>query len=83
MDRRPKKSRLSDINRNNVNLHKCITKISGAPDDYTLIRSDGKKISILIQYYQCYILKNIWGDPNCYIFDFVLIFDLIIYSIYN
>lgn len=73
MDRRPKKSRLSDINRNNVNLHKCITKISGAPDDYTLIPSDGKKISILIQHYH----------PNYYIFDLVHIFDLTIYSIYN
>lgn len=37
MDRRPKKSRPSDINRNNVNLHKCITKVENAPADYTVV----------------------------------------------
>ena len=41
MDRRPKKHRLSDINRNNVNLNKCITKIEGAPADYTIIPAEG------------------------------------------
>jgi dephospho-CoA kinase len=41
MDRRPKKSRPSDINRNNVNLNKCITKIQGASSEYTLISGEG------------------------------------------
>ncbi len=30
-DQRPKKHRLSDINRTNVNLNKCITKVLNAP----------------------------------------------------
>ena len=30
MDRRPKKSRPSDINRNNINQDKCITKVDSA-----------------------------------------------------
>ena len=37
MHNRPKKHRLSDINRNNVNLHKCITKVENAPAEYTLV----------------------------------------------
>lgn len=39
-DRRPIKSRLSDIERNNVNLNKCITKVEGAPADYTMVSAD-------------------------------------------
>ena len=42
MDRRPKKHRLSDINRKNINLDKCITKIPNAPADYTIISAAGK-----------------------------------------
>ena len=38
---RPKKRRLSDINRKNVNLHKCITKVENAPSEYTMISADG------------------------------------------
>lgn len=41
MDRRPKKHRPSDINRNNQNLHKCITKLEGAPAEYTLVAAEG------------------------------------------
>ena len=41
MDRRPIKHRLSDINRKNVNLHKCITKVEGAPAEYTIVSSEG------------------------------------------
>jgi hypothetical protein len=41
-DRRPIKSRLSDINRKNVNMNKCITKVEGAPADYTLVSADGE-----------------------------------------
>ena|ERR1711871_851788 len=37
MSRRPKKSRPSDINRNNSNEGKCITKIVDAPAEYTMI----------------------------------------------
>jgi len=37
---RPKKHRLSDINRKNVNLHKCITKVDNAPSEYTMISAD-------------------------------------------
>lgn len=37
MDTRPIKHRLSDINRKNVNLNKCITKIADAPAEYTII----------------------------------------------
>ena len=40
---RPKKHRLSDINRKNVNLHKCITKVDNAPSEYTMISADGKR----------------------------------------
>lgn len=36
-DKRPKKHRLSDINRSNINLDKCITKVENAPAEYTLI----------------------------------------------
>jgi len=36
-DTRPIKHRLSDINRNNVNLNKCITKVENAPADYTIM----------------------------------------------
>ena len=39
-DRRPIKSRLSDINRTNVNLNKCITKVEGAPADYTMVSAE-------------------------------------------
>jgi hypothetical protein len=42
MDRRPKKSRLSDINRKNSNFGKCITKQEGAPADYTIMSAEGK-----------------------------------------
>ena len=41
MDRRPKKHRISDINRNNVNLNKCITKVPNAPSEYTIISAEG------------------------------------------
>lgn len=44
MHRRPKKHRPSDINRNNVNLNKCITKIEGAPSDYTIVEEKGKLV---------------------------------------
>jgi hypothetical protein len=37
MSRRPKKHRPSDINRNNVNMDKCITKVDDAPAEYTLM----------------------------------------------
>jgi hypothetical protein len=40
MDRRPKKSRPSDINRNNVNEGKCITKMENAPAEYTLMSEE-------------------------------------------
>jgi hypothetical protein len=40
-DRRPIKHRLSDINRKNVNLDKCITKVEGAPAEFTLLSADG------------------------------------------
>ena len=39
-DRRPKKHRLSDINRNNANMDKCITKLQGVPSEYTIISAD-------------------------------------------
>lgn len=39
-DQRPKKHRLSDINRSNINLNKCITKVLNAPDEYTLISAE-------------------------------------------
>ena len=41
MDKRPIKHRLSDINRKNVNLNKCITKVVGAPADYTIVSAEG------------------------------------------
>jgi len=41
MDRRPKKSRPSDINRNNQNHGKCITKMDLGPD-YTLLPAAGR-----------------------------------------
>ena len=53
---RPKKHRLSDINRKNVNLHKCITKVENAPSEYTMISADGKRkamksdIQLLIEF---------------------------------
>eukprot|EP01036_Dinobryon_divergens_P032722 gene32722-42373_t len=40
MDRRPKKHRLSDINRTNSNLGKCITKVLNAPPEYTIISAE-------------------------------------------
>ena len=40
MARRPKKSRPSDINRNNQNMDKCITKVENAPSEYTLMTED-------------------------------------------
>ena len=43
MDGRPKKHRLSDINRNNINLGKSITLVENAPSDYTIISAAGKK----------------------------------------
>jgi hypothetical protein len=42
MKNRPKKHRLSDINRKNVNMHKCITKVENAPAEYTLMSAEGK-----------------------------------------
>lgn len=42
MDRRPKKTRPSDIHRNNVNFGKCITKVVGAPPDYTIVAEKGE-----------------------------------------
>lgn len=44
MHRRPKKHRLSDINRNNVNLGKCITKIPDAPAEYILMSAEGNYV---------------------------------------
>lgn len=43
MDRRPKKHRPSDINRNNVNLGKCITKIGAGIPDYTIVPEEGER----------------------------------------
>lgn len=40
MDRRPIKHRLSDINRKNVNLNKCITKLAGAPEQYEVVTAE-------------------------------------------
>eukprot|EP01041_Mallomonas_annulata_P001434 gene1434-2760_t len=40
MHKRPIKHRLSDINRNNVNMNKCITKLEGAPSDYTIVSAE-------------------------------------------
>eukprot|EP01031_Cornospumella_fuschlensis_P027833 gene27833-33614_t len=40
MHRRPKKHRLSDINRNNRNLNKCITKVENAPPEYTIVSAE-------------------------------------------
>ena len=40
-DKRPIKSRLSDINRKNVNMNKCITKVENAPADYSIISAEG------------------------------------------
>lgn len=37
MSRRPRKSRQSDITRSNVNMDKCITKVVGAPAEYTIV----------------------------------------------
>jgi hypothetical protein len=37
MHRRPKKSRPSDQVRNNINMDKCITKVEGAPAEYTIL----------------------------------------------
>lgn len=48
MKNRPKKHRLSDINRRNVNLGKCITKIENAPSEYTLISAEGGPTFIFI-----------------------------------
>lgn len=39
-DQRPKKHRLSDINRSNVNFGKCITKLENAPADYTIVAAE-------------------------------------------
>ena len=47
VDRRPKKHRLSDINRKNINADLCITKIPNAPADYTIITAAGKYMFIL------------------------------------
>lgn len=41
MDRRPKKHRLSDVNRNNVNMNKCITKVVDAPTEYSILSAEG------------------------------------------
>jgi hypothetical protein len=42
MDKRPIKHRPSDINRNNVNLNKCITKFDTDIPDYTVVADEGK-----------------------------------------
>ncbi len=51
MHRRPKKKRLSDINRNNVNFGKCINKWPNAPPEYTLRTAEGNCTSVLDQLY--------------------------------
>ena len=43
MHNRPKKHRPSDIDRNNVNLDKCITKVADAPAEYTLMAASDYK----------------------------------------
>ena len=43
MHNRPKKLRLSDVNRSNINLDKCITKVAGAPAEYTLLAASDFK----------------------------------------
>ena len=40
MHNRPKKHRLSDINRSNQNFGKCITKVANAPAEYTIISAE-------------------------------------------
>ena len=42
MDRRPKKKRLSDKVRRNVNLNKCITKFDANLEDYSVVPEEGK-----------------------------------------
>ena len=59
MDKRPIKHRLSDINRKNVNLNKCITKVVGAPADYTIVSAEGTYLpylSNLLQHYSEHLL---------------------------
>lgn len=51
MDKRPIKHRLSDINRKNVNLNKCITKVVGAPADYTIVSAEGNSISVIFFFF--------------------------------
>lgn len=46
MDRRPKKSRPSDIFRNNVNFDKCITKLDNSPAEYTIISENGMRLCL-------------------------------------
>jgi hypothetical protein len=40
MDKRPKKKRPSDKNRNNINADKCITKVVGAPAEFSIVSAD-------------------------------------------
>jgi hypothetical protein len=42
MDKRPIKHRLSDINRNNINLNKCITKVANAPPEFEFLTVERK-----------------------------------------
>jgi len=43
MHNRPKKLRLSDVNRSNQNLDKCITKVADAPAEYTILAASDFK----------------------------------------
>ena len=62
MDRRPKKLRPSDVTRNNVNLHKCITKVENAPSEYTMISAAGIFIFHHFNVYYHYHHKQITSN---------------------
>ncbi len=54
-DRQPKKHRPSDITRQNVNLNKCITKVEGAPPEYTIVTAEGNEL-----YIPCFFSYIFW-----------------------
>lgn len=70
VDRRPKKHRLSDINRKNINLDICITKIPNAPADYTIITAAGeysyKSVLIIPMIFYSYIFLPGYTNNNFY-----------------
>jgi hypothetical protein len=60
-DRRPKKHRLSDVTRRNVNLNKCISKFQAEIPEYSIIASEGN-FNLRIHFF--FIITSLFAEAG-------------------